>query len=390
MGVQKLGGGRYRVFVDLGRDLEGQRRRHTEVVRGTKKDAERREREILRARETGTYVEPHRMTVAEYMTKWLDSVRHRVAARTFRGYESRTRTHIVPDLGHFKLADLRPLHIEEAESRWLTAGNRRSGRPLDPRSVVHIHRVLHAAMEGAVRWKLLPLNPADGVNPPHVPHREAEFLTVEESERVVTALAGTEYELPILVGLYCGLRPTEYLALRWRDIDLDAGDLRVVQSVDRVRNDYLGEHMGCQVRGYRFGQTKTHRSRRPVSMPELLASLLRDWKEAQAVQRQMAGAAWTELDLAFTDARGYPHSHDRVRRDFYRVLKAAQVRRVVLYALRHTSATLMLSDTKDLKLVASRLGHANEVMVLRTYSHVLPGADKEAARRLGTLVRRRV
>jgi integrase len=110
----------------------------------------------------------------------------------------------------------------------------------------------------------------------------------------------------------------------------------------------------------------------------------------QAAQRLFAGDAWTDLDLVFTDARGYPHNHDRVRRCFYKVLKAAQLRQVVLYALRHTSATLTLAETKDVKLVASRLGHANELLVLRTYGHLLPGVDRLAADRLGEVVKRRM
>ncbi len=119
MGIGKLGPNRYRVFIDLGRAADGKRRQHTEVVRGTRKEAERRERELLRTRETGTFVEPHRMTVAEYMAKWLESVRQKVEPNTYRGYEQRSRTHIVPDLGHVKLTELSPLLIEQAEALWL-------------------------------------------------------------------------------------------------------------------------------------------------------------------------------------------------------------------------------------------------------------------------------
>jgi integrase len=99
---------------------------------------------------------------------------------------------------------------------------------------------------------------------------------------------------------------------------------------------------------------------------------------------------WTDLDLVFTDARGYPHNHDRVRHAFYKALDAANVRQVVLYALRHTMATLVLHETKDLKLVAARLGHSNEMLVLRTHGHLLPGVDREAAERLGDVIKRPV
>jgi integrase len=390
VGIGKLGPNRYRVFIDMGRGTDGKRRQHTEVVRGTRKETERRERELLSARESGTFVEPYRMTVAEYMTKWLESVRQKVEPNTYRGYEQRSRTHIVPDLGHVRLTDLSPLLVEQAEALWLRQGNRRTDGPLDPQTALHTRRVLHAAMQRAVRWRLVPVNPVDGVEPPHVPAKERDFLTADESEQLVAALIGQEYELPILVGLYCGLRPTEYLALHWRDVDLKAGVLRVTQNVHRIRQDEVTDHMGQQVSGFRFGPAKTHRSKRPVSMPAVVVELLRVHRAQQVEAREQAGAVWADLDLVFTDARGYPHNHDRMRRAFYRALDAAGVRQVVLYALRHTMATLVLHETKDLKLVATRLGHSNEMLVLRTYGHLLPGVDREAADRLGEVIKRRV
>lgn len=157
-----------------------------------------------------------------------------------------------------------------------------------------------------------------------------------------------------------------------------------------MRNDHVEEHAGEVVHGYRFGETKTHRSMRPVSIPPSVVEVLRVWRPVQAAQRLRAGEAWSDLDLVFTDVRGYPLDLHRVRREFYRILREADLQRVVPYALRHTSATLTLRETKDVKLVAQRLGHANATMVLRVYGHVLPGADREAARRLGELLPRPV
>jgi single stranded DNA-binding protein len=150
------------------------------------------------------------------------------------------------------------------------------------------------------------------------------------------------------------------------------------------------EHAGRQVWGFRFGPAKTHRSKRPVSIPPLLVELLREHEQRHTAARRQAGPAWADLGLVFTDARGYPYKDHRIRRVFYKALEAAKVRRVVLYALRHTMATLVLHDTKDLKLVATRLGHRDETLLLRRYGHLLPGVDRKAADRLGELVRRRV
>ncbi|MBJ7598298.1 site-specific integrase [Candidatus Nephthysia bennettiae] len=189
-----------------------------------------------------------------------------------------------------------------------------------------------------------------------------------------------------LVGLYCGLRPTEYLALRWRDVDLERGELRIVQNVHRVRNDRVTEHMGRKVAGFRFGPTKTHRSRRPVAVPAELVACLAAWKPVQAARRLRVGPAWADLDLVFTDGAGRPHAIQRVERAFEEALRKAGIQKVRLYDLRHTMATLMLYQGEQLKLVAARLGHANETMVLRKYGHLLPGMDREAAERLGRLL----
>jgi hypothetical protein len=169
MGVGKLGSGRYRVLIDQGRGPDGKRLQHTEVVRGTRKDAEARERELLRERDGGGMMDMRRITVAEFMEKWLHSVRDKVSWNTFRVYEQSTRTHIVPDLGHVPLRKLNAVHVERAEAMWLREGGRREEGPLDPVTVHRFHRVLHTAMARAVKWRLLPFNPVDGVEPPYIP-----------------------------------------------------------------------------------------------------------------------------------------------------------------------------------------------------------------------------
>ncbi|MDQ6772539.1 MAG: tyrosine-type recombinase/integrase, partial [Candidatus Dormibacteraeota bacterium] len=115
---------------------------------------------------------------------------------------------------------------------------------------------------------------------------------------------------------------------------------------------------------------------------------LRMWKSIQAGKRLAAGEAWVDLDLVFGNDIGLPASENRVRHQFYRVLERAELKRMRLYGLRHTMATLVLSETKDLKLVAARLGHANEYLVLRRYGHLLPGADREATERLSEVIRK--
>jgi integrase len=387
MSIQKLGPGRYRVWLFLGRDAKGKQLRRSEVVKGTKAEAEKRERELRRALDTGTFVDAKAGTVEEFMLRWLESVKDKRSEKTYERYEGMVRNQIVPALGWIKLADLRPLHIESAEAKWATSGNHRTGGPLSAQSILHLHRCLHTAFQRAVRWRLLAVNPVDGVEAPNVPRREAGFLVPEEAARLLDVIAGSEYELPILVGLYGGLRPSEYLALRWADLDDANGELRITQSVRKVRNDRVTEWDGVQLTGFAFGPTKTHRSMRPVAIPKELVTLLLAWKGAQAEQRLLAGPDWHDLGLIFTDAAGRPLSIRRVRSFMYGALERAGVRQRKLYSLRHTMATLMLLRRESPKVVAARLGHANETLVLRTYGHLIPGMDRDAADRLAETLR---
>jgi integrase len=387
--IQKLGPGRYRVWLFLGRDANGKQLRRSEVVKGTKADAEKRERELRRAIDTGTFVDPRAGTVEAFMLRWLDSIKDKKAERTYVRYEQMVRNQIIPDLGHVKLADLRPLHIDAAEAKWAATGNRKTSKPgpLSAQSVLHLHRCLHTAFERAVKWRLLAINPVDGVETPYVPDSEAGFLLPDEAARLLDAIRGSEYEVPILVGLYGGLRPSEYLALPWAHLDRQNRELRIVQAVHRVRNDRVTEWNGVKVAGFRFAATKTHRSRRPVAIPDELVTMLLEWRPIQAAMRLKAGPAWHELDLIFTDEAGRPLDGQRVRRFFDKALSAAKVRPRKLYSLRHTMASLMLLRRESPKLVAARLGHANETLVLRTYGHLIPGQDREAADRLAETLR---
>lgn len=217
--------------------------------------------------------------------------------------------------------------------------------------------------------------------------KEAWFLLPDEAVRLLDAIRGSEFELPILVGLHGGLCPSEYLALPWARFDVQNRELRVVQAVHRVRNDRVTEWEGVEIAGFRFAPTKTHRSMRPVSIPAELIEMLLAWTRLQAELRLKAGPAWHDLGLIFTDDTGRPLDGQRVRRFFDGALVNAKVRMRNLYSLRHTMASLMLLKRESPKVVAARLGHANETLVLRTYGHLIPGQDQDAADRLAATLR---
>jgi len=376
--IRRRSSNSWEVTVELGFDpVTGKRQRQTRNVRGNRRDAERVQAQLITAVDAGTYVDLRQGTVADYLNRWLsDYAAQSVAPRTFEAYRRIIRTRIVPSLGSIQLGQLRPAHIVAAERAWLEAGSlTRRGKALAPRTVVQAHRILREALQQAVRWQMLTVNPADAVSPPRVPHGEMHAFDASETARFLRAVSGSEFGPAFTTAVYSGLRLGELLGLRWRDVDLDAGALSIQQTLHRTEGGQLV-----------FAPTKTHRSRRQVSIPASLVEVLRRHRAEQTGQRLLAGPAWQETDLVFTDALGSPISDNRIRPAFAAVIKAAGLPRIRIHDLRHTMATLMLTAGEHPKVVSERLGHATVGITLDTYNHVLPGLQAAAAERLANVL----
>jgi integrase len=377
VGLQRLSEGRYRIWIDLGRDAGGRRRRYSEVVRGTKKDAERRERELRRSQDTNTFVDPRSGTVAEYLERWLrDYCEAAVTARTLHRYRQIVTMHIVPALGARKLADLSPLDIEEAKRYWLTEGSKRTkGKGLHPRTVHHHLAVLHDALAQAVRWRLLVVNPCGAVAPVKVPKHKPVALDTEQAARLVELLSGHEYEHLFRLALATGMRPGEYVGLRWTDVDFQARLVVVQQGIWQVTR-----------RDVRVIGVKSHRSERPIALVDDEMALLRQQRRAQSALR-LAAKEWQDSGLVFTDAHGRPIDQYRLRRTFKRLLEDAGLPVVNLYSLRRTMASIMHALGIPSKVIASRMGHADTQVLFRHYIKEFDTQDRDAAESMAAALR---
>ena len=344
-------------------------RRATAALRHGQGHAARCERELaarIHAIQTGTHVDVSRETVAQYLSRWLrDYAKPSVAPRTYERYAEIVTRHLVPQLGAGALARLQPAHIVAAERGWLDFG-------LSASTVLKFHRLLREAFHHAVKWRLIAVNPAHAVTPPRVERREMSVLSPSQATALLAQSRGTEFEAVMTTALYSGL-PARGAArgLRWRDLDLDAGRLSVQQTLQKVPGG-----------GVVARQPKTHRSRRSVSLPSALVDVLREHRRRQVEARLLAGDAWADGDLVFTDALGRALSETRLRWAFWRLLREAGLPRIRLHDLRHTMATLMLAAGEHPKVVSERLGHSTVSITLDTYSHVLPGLQAAAAERL--------
>jgi integrase len=338
----------------------------------TKADALTRLHDATAARDRGTLPAPSRETVGSFLTTWLAGAQPSLRPMTFQSYDSIVRTQLVPRLGRVVLSRLKPQQVQQTEAGMLAEG-------LSPKYVRNVHGVLHRALDRAVQWHTLAVNPSDGVDLPHRAPREMNALDVDQA-RAVLEEAVRDEELGALwvLMLTTGMRQGEILALRWRDVDLDAGRLSVMANSVRLSKrtrGLLGLTSAEPVRG----DPKTARSRRVIEMPELAV---------EALRRRRQGTKVIALNgLVFTRPDGRSLAVPTVYSSWHRLLERAGVPKVRPHDARHTCATLMLGQGVHPKLVSEMLGHATVAITLDLYSHATATMHREAARTLDALLR---
>ncbi|MDQ2960404.1 MAG: site-specific integrase [Candidatus Dormibacteraeota bacterium] len=346
--------------------------RRRSVFGRTKEAAAQQLRNATLARDRGVLEAPSKETVGTYLSGWLAGAQPSLRPMTYQSYESIIRTQLIPRLGRTPLARLRPHHIQGIEGEMLAAG-------LSPKYVRNVHGVLHRALDRAVQWHQIAANPADGVDLPQRRVRTMSALSPEEARTVLEAIETDPLCALWTLMLTTGLRQGELLALRWRDVDLEAGRLAVTGNsvrLTRRTRDALGVPSAEPVRG----EPKTARSRRVVEMPAIAVQALRQHRQDCAVV-SLAGLIFTRPDGR---ALAVPTVYDRWRA----MLKRAGVPVVRPHDARHTTATLLLGEGVHPKLVSEMLGHATVAITLDLYSHATPAMHREAARTLDALLLR--
>ena len=372
--IRKRGKASWAVVLDLGRDASGSRRQKWHSVKGTRRDAEREMSRILGELNMGSYVEPARMSVGEFLDRWLaDYAKPKVTSKTFERYGEMIDGHIRPALGTYLLPKLAPLHIQSFYSRALATGRKDGKGGLSAQSVVHFHRVLHKALAQAVKWQLLARNPVDAVEPPRAERNEMRALDEDETAKLLALLEGTRLHMPVFLAVTTGLRRGEILGLRWSNIDLETGTLTVVQSLEQTKA------------GLKFKSPKTHRSRRSIALPQMTVEALRSHRAAQAEEKLALGPAYEENGLVCPRPGGGPWAPDVFSTAFAAFVRRSDMKAFRFHDLRHSHASHLLRLGVHPKVVSERLGHSSVSITLDTYSHLLPGVQEDAVRRIDDL-----
>lgn len=363
---RKLDSGRWQARVTYYDTTTGQRKETSQTF-ATEREAKKWGREQEQAyREEPNRKAPTDEMLAEFFPRWIKVVEARgLAPKTVRDYRQMS-DHPINAFGHKALKsisawDIQQLYTAMAETH-------------SSRTINYVHTVLKSALNDAVDWDLIPINPAAKVKAPRGQRRPVRIVTPDEAARLLAVTQGTRWHSLWALMLHTGLRPGEAIAIRWQDIYWDTHILRVVQAVSVDQQGH-----------YFLGPTKTERSTRPIAMGPHMLELLRKRQADQAIEREVAKERWEEQDLVFTTRHGKLLSPRNVLRDFHRDCDQAKLPKSIHpHSLRHTMASHWLAAGQSIKVVSERLGHTSVAFTLQTYVHLLPNQQADAAQAMDT------
>jgi len=361
----------WQIIIEAGFESEGKRKRIYKTVNGTKKEAEKVLTMMLTELNKGTLIEPSRLTVQEYLREWVKTyVEPNLAPTSLDGYRVNIERHIIPSIGHLKLQDLTPLHLQRLYKERLERGRVDGKGGLSAKSVLYIHRNLHEALDHATRMQLVPKNVAALVTLPKVKQYRPTVYDEEQLRLLIKAAKDADIEIPITLAVSLGLRRGELLGLRWENVDLEKRTITV------------SDNLVPTSKGNITKAPKSENSRRTIDMPEGLVEILRKHRLKQAEWRLMLGPMYRDEGYVCCQQDGSCWAPSYFSKKFADFLRKHNLPHCRLHDLRHSNATLMLKHGVPAKVASQRLGHSGIGITLDLYSHVLSDMQKDAAERI--------
>jgi integrase len=341
----------------------------------TRREVQEQLKTALHQQQQGMLVTEPQQKVSSFLPQWLEDVhKHKVRPRTYERYEAAIRLHLVPGIGQYQLQKLTPQHLQKFYARKIEEG-------LSPTTVLGLHKVLHLALEKAVRWNLVPRNVCDAVDPPRRKRYEFQPLNQEQVRQFLAAASGHRLEALFVLALATGMRKGELMALKWQDINFSTGTLQVRRILTHMPAKLNGKG------GYVEAEPKTEGSRRSITIAQLALEKLKQHRVRQLEAKLKAGPLWKENDLVFSSSvGGHLHTSRDVFTQFKKVLKQAGLPDIRFHDLRHSAATMLLGLDIHPKVVQEMLGHSQIAMTLDIYSHVLPTMQQVAVSRLNDVL----
>lgn len=365
-------GNKFQVCVYVGK-VAGKRKYKYETF-DTEKQAQKYRTKLLHQMDENTYVDSGKLTLGDYLERWLeDYCKAKLAPKTFIRYEQIIKLHVIPHLGKVMLSRLQPLDLQGYYTKALTKGRigkkHKDKKGLSPTTVLFHHKVIHKALEQAVKWQLTGRNIADAVEPPQKDTVEYRLIDTETLTKIIDVMKEKcpVLILPVLVAAATGMRRGEVLGLKWSDFNPTTKRLAVKQQLQRIEGELT------------LRPVKTNRSKRPVPLSDHVVDMLKTNKAAQNEISLAKGKKHNPLDLIFCwQDTGLPIDPDYMTKRFIKFAEKL-VPGVRLHDLRHSFATMLLEKNVNLKKVSSVLGHSSIGITGDIYSHITGVMEDEIA-----------
>ena len=334
----------------------------------TQKEVRQKLTEMIHEIDDGTYQEPMKMTVGEWLEIWLEEyVRNSVAAYTRDSYERTVRNHIKPALGQVRLTALTPLQIQSFYNSLMTE------KGLSPKTVKNVHGIFHRALEKAVRLGYIRINPTAACDLPKAERKEIHPMEEEEIIRFLEAIRDHKFGYIYWVTLFTGMRQGEVLGLTWDCVDFKRNKIFInkqLKKTQKVKGEYI------------LDKTKNRRSRMLTVAPAVTA-MLEKKKLEQEQMAEAAGPLWNnEMNLVFTNEFGKHLCHFTVYKHYKKIVEEIGIPESRFHDLRHSYAVVALESGDDIKTVQGNLGHATASFTLDIYGQVSQKMRQDSADRM--------
>jgi len=378
--IRRRGERSFELKFDIGADpATGKRRIRYHSFKGTRREAEAELVRLKASANRGDYVDASKATVDDFLDRWEAWAATQVSAKTLERYAELLRHHVRPHLGAARIQRLRTIDFATLYGK--LQQTKPAGAGLAPRTVGHVHRLLHRAFGHAVKWSIITTNPVAAAEPPRVVRPEIRILSPDEIKAVLSALRAPAprpgqkakpenhplYRVAI-IGLATGLRRGEIAALRWSDVDIEAGKIRIERSLEQTNA------------GLAFKPPKTKAGRRMISVPaSVVAELRAHWREQQEQRLAFGLGKASPDDLVFARADLTAWPPDSMTTAWSKTIARLKLPKVSLHSLRHTHVSQLIAARLDVVTVSRRIGHSNPTVTLAVYAHLFGNADERAA-----------
>lgn len=340
---------------------EDGRRKRSVIYGRTKTEVEDKLDEARRRKKKGVPVVEDASRMEVYLRRWVENDLRDLEPSTVQSYRTIVEVYLIPHVGRRRLRDLTVEHVTTMLNSMEKDGK-------SPRTRQYARAVLRRALADAQARDLVGRNVAAiARGPKKVKGKTKRSLKVEEVPPLLDAFKGDRLEAFVTVALAVGLRRGEALGLRWEDIDLNAGVLRVERTLSRINGELV------------FADPKTDKSQRTVALPEASVSVLKSHRARQAKERLAAGDAWVETGLVFTRPNGTAVDPSNVRHRFATLCKRAGLGPLTPHELRHSAASIMLAQGVPLHVVSDVLGHSSIRITADVYRHEIGDEKRKAA-----------